>query len=158
MAFHSHYLNTDPRSLSRFRWLRWNMPVLCLLGGLVLWLRSGGHWMFFVWFGAIALLWLAIYPWWHRMAVKNLSKQFDGPGNENLFGRCTMELNDERVVVTTDKAQETMLWSIFVRASETADHFFLFIARQQAVVVPKRALSAAEVEELRTLLKEHNLL
>ena len=155
MAFYSHYWDSDPASVKRRRRGRFVFPILLFLFGLYAAVRQDGHWMWLVWFGGIALLCILIYPWLHRNGAKNHFAQFDSPDNENLFGRRTMELDDEKVIIVTDKVHESMLWSIFIRAFETPDYFFLYIAKQQAHIIPKRELSAAQIDELVSLLATH---
>jgi hypothetical protein len=156
MAFYSHYRDTDPVTVASRRKGRFFIPVLCILTGVLsVGIKGPGHWMSLVWFGGIALLWILVHPWLRRSAVKAHFKQFDCPDNENLSGERTMEADDEKVTVVTDKARETMLWSMFIRAFETADHFFLHIAKQQAVVIPKRDLSATEIEKAGALFASH---
>jgi hypothetical protein len=156
MAFYSHYWDSDPATVARRRRGRFTLPTLCIIVGFLRFNMNGpGHWMWLVWFGGIALLWILVHPWLRRSAVKAHFKQFDDPDNQNLFGKRTMELGNEKVIVVSDKIQETMLWSAFVRAFETQDHFFLYIARQQAIVIPKRDLSATENEKAGALFASH---
>ncbi len=155
VAFNLHYYDTDPASIKNRRQGRFVIPVMLVLVAVLGYNRSG-NWMPFVWFGGIALLWILLHPWWRRSGLNSLIKaEFNNPDNENLFGERTMEFDDEKVTIETDKSYETMQWSIFIRAFETPDHFFLYIAKRQAHVIPKRRLSRAKVDELDSLIAAH---
>lgn len=62
------------------------------------------------------------------------------------------KLNDEGVYSTSDIAQGMAKWTAFTKFHETQNLFMLHMGARMFKVIPKRALSVAETDELRQLL------
>ncbi len=46
-------------------------------------------------------------------------------------------------------------WAAILNMYETAGYFFLFLSRQNAVLIPKRCLSAEDLADFREMLRYH---
>jgi hypothetical protein len=74
----------------------------------------------------------------------------------NFSVRQLVKVNDERVYSVSDIAQATAKWTAFTKFHETQNLFMLLMGASRFRLIPKRALSAAQIDELRQLL-HHNL-
>ena len=65
--------------------------------------------------------------------------------------------NDNGVNILDAEAGTTALhaWSAILNMYETAGYFFLFLSRQNAVLIPKRCLSAEDLADFREMLRYH---
>lgn len=147
MAFHSNHYDTDPAYIKR----RWISPILLVFFGFIFYLYDR-NWISLVIFGTLAIfLILNNKSRW----LKRMRKVFDVPENAIWFGRRTMEFDDERGITTvSDSSNETLSWNAFVRVSETPDYFFLYVSTLQAHIIPKQAMTAAEIGYLTQLLND----
>ncbi len=160
MAFHSnHYdIKFADKIARQLMWILWSIPILFVIIGTVLFFVHSQDWNFLKWFGLLALA--SVFALSMRRSrdsnktnwLKKVRKTVDIPENAIWFGKHTMEFYDERVVVASDFSNETISWSAFVRVSETLDHFFLYISNIQALLVPKRAMTGIQVDDLTQLL------
>ena len=154
MAFYGHYYDTDPAVRKQLRRVRIVYPLCCLLLGLSMYLGSDNDWSVLVLWGAAALvLGILFIPKVNRPRwLGRMRKQTDVPENRNMTGRRTVEFGDEIVKITSDISESAMQWDAFVRFAESPEYFFLYISALQAHIIPKRAMSAAEVDGLRQIL------
>ena len=63
--------------------------------------------------------------------------------------------NDNGVNILDAEAGTTALhaWAAILNMYETAGYFFLFLSRQNAVLIPKRCLSAEDLADVREMLR-----
>ena len=45
---------------------------------------------------------------------------------------------EEKLIATTSNSHTEILWKAFEKIGETKEHFFLFIAVNQGIIIPKR--------------------
>ena len=65
--------------------------------------------------------------------------------------------NDNGINILDAEAGTTALhaWAAILNMYETAGYFFLFLSRQNAVLIPKRCLSAEDLADFRERLRYH---
>ena len=65
--------------------------------------------------------------------------------------------NDNGINVLDEQNGTTALhaWGNIMNMYETAGYFFLFLSRQNAVLIPKRCLSAEDLADFREMLRYH---
>lgn len=156
VAFNGYCYDTDHTVRKQIRKARFLSPIIFMATGLFLFFTNEGDWIALVIFGALSLLWIVFWPMWNRARwMKRTSREISRPENSNWLGRREMDFSDESVGITFDKGEEKVLWSVFIKADETPDYFFLFQTLRQALVIPKQKITPAEVEELRSLFARH---
>jgi hypothetical protein len=73
--------------------------------------------------------------------------------NADMIGHREIRFENERLVATTSSSHTEILWKAFEKVSETKEHFFLFIAVNQSIIVPKRSFETqAEVETFKKFI------
>ena len=150
MAFYRHFFDTDPNVRKQWRQAYFIGPILFTILGLVL--TMIGMWFPLIVSSVFVIGWLLFYPRFIRsLWLKKMREQLLSSGG--LPENRVMEFTAEQVTnEIPDKAHETLQWDLFVKHVDTADHFFLYVSGTQVVIVPKRAMVAAEVAELTQLL------
>jgi hypothetical protein len=63
--------------------------------------------------------------------------------------------SDEGVHIQSDVASSDILWKAFIRFREGPKVLLLYVQKGQANFIPKRALDASQLDELRTLIRAH---
>ena len=150
MVFNRYYRDTDKAVGKQVRLMHLLAPVLFIFMGLML---NDGHYIVLSYFGLASILWLVFYPGYHHGRFeKKLRKEINKSENAIWLGKRDMEFDDERVRVVFDKGEETVQWSAFIKSAHTDTHFFLFLTPRQALLVPKRAMTETQVDELTQLL------
>lgn len=91
-----------------------------------------------------AILWAA--PWWGARLQFNKQPAAQGPR--------TMFLDSGGVHWRWNGGSTDIEWKNFIRFLEAKNHFLLYSSPVSFNIVPKRALTADQVRELRTLLSE----
>jgi len=96
----------------------------------------------------LGLFWLSwpviIRPLWLRR---------DYQKNPNFSVSQVVRVNDEGLHTVSDISDGAAKWSAFTRFDETENLFMLRMGARLFRVIPKRALSTAQVDELRELLR-----
>jgi hypothetical protein len=83
----------------------------------------------------------------------NLKKQLST--NRILQAPNEIVLNGEGVCTSSEFGNTRLPWHHVHKASEGKKAYYIYIAKIQAFIVPKRLLSAAEEDTLRALLQQH---
>ncbi|HEY5331224.1 MAG TPA: YcxB family protein [Acidobacteriaceae bacterium] len=63
--------------------------------------------------------------------------------------------SDEGIHIQSDVASSDILWKAFIRFREGPKVLLLYTQKGQANFIPKRALDASQLDELRTLIGAH---
>jgi hypothetical protein len=80
--------------------------------------------------------------------VRNLRKN-----NRAAAGPHTYQLSATGLNATAPGATTSIEWANVAEAYETRDFFFLYIAKGMAILLPKRAVTAAQLPSLRSSLR-----
>lgn len=83
----------------------------------------------------------------HLMMKRSYKRTRSGTGD------CTIELDQEMIRTKGLHTKSEMEWTAIQSFSEDSKTFLLYLAPARFVVVPKRACTDEEVNELRTLLQ-----
>ena len=96
----------------------------------------------------VGIVWLSwpviIRPSWVRRDFRK---------HPNFSVPQVVNFDDEGLHVISDIAEGTAKWPAFTRFHETPSPFMLHLGARLFRVIPKRALSASQLEELRQLLQ-----
>ena len=153
MVFLSHVYDTDPGIRKQVRRVRFAWPAILLTIGAMLsmamdmWYPSA-----ILWIGAV-VMWFIFPRSYRRQWLKQVRKQTVTTGAKTMFGERTVEFDDEKFTIDmSDIVHETLRWDVFSKFEITDNYFFLYLASSQGHIIPKRAMTAAEVDELTQLL------
>jgi hypothetical protein len=115
--------------------------------------RYGTAEVMFLSYGIIVAVLMGRFVKWNiKRKVKNL---ISSGKNTDLLGMKTLHLEEDKLIEQTDNSKSEILWSAFEKFKESKDHFFLFIHVNQAIIVPKRALSQSmEIDSFRNFITQ----
>jgi hypothetical protein len=154
MAFYGYRYENDltlrgQRQAPLFGWV-----MLCLIIGLNLYRADRQDWITPLVYcvGALVGIVLLIPKINKPMWLRTMRKRVDVPENANLFGMRTIEPDDEKIHLIADKSETTLQWDAIVKYAELDGHFLLFVGADQACIIPKRAMTETQIDELRQLL------
>ena len=156
MAYQAHHYDTSPaiQRLLKRRRLMLVVVVVCI----ALLLAMGLNELRWIGLSVYAVL-VAVILFFDRNGdsyrkqwLKQVRAQVDVPENAGNYRPRTMVFEDDKVIVTTDVANSTLLWGAFTAAEQTPDYIFLSLSAQQAYIIPKRVMTQAQVGELTQLL------
>ena len=85
------------------------------------------------------------------------ARRFVRPDKKFIGHTFRYVFNDNGVNILDAEAGTTALhaWAAILNMYETAGYFFLFLSRQNAVLIPKRCLSAEDLADFREMLRYH---
>ena len=154
MAYQAHHYDTAPAIQKQLKRRRFMLAVVAVCVALLLAmgleeLRWIGLSVFVV---LVAVILFFDRKSCRRQWLKQVRAQVDVPENAGNYRPRTMVFEDDKVIVTTDVANSTLLWRAFTAAEQTPDYIFLSLSAQQAYIIPKRVMTDAQVEELTQLL------
>jgi YcxB-like protein len=72
----------------------------------------------------------------------------------NFSRQQTLRVDEDGLYKRSEVGQSETKWFAYTRFRETQNLFVLYLGERQAEVVPKRALSNAQLDELRQLLRK----
>ena len=135
--------------------MRWFLK-LCVVGGIILLLGA----LLFVLTGQRALnvvlppfLIGALWIWIGMGGSYQLSARIQFSKNPVLREPRRLEITDEGVKTDAGIASSQMSWKAYLRFVEGKDSFLLYTSPVCFVIIPKRVLQPAQVDELRQILK-----
>jgi hypothetical protein len=140
------------------RWFFWPLSLICLIpiAGIAFALVAKGMGLstpvgFAGLWGALFLPTFLVYlrfgaPYFAaRTLVKN---------NANVKGAIRYSISEDLVVQEMVTGRAELRWSTFVRVRETSDLFLLYVQKQLAHPIPKRAFaSAQEISAFRDIVR-----
>jgi len=89
------------------------------------------------------------FIWWHpRMSAQQLLKN-----NRLAVARQTWQISGSGIVMSFPGTSSTVEWSVFLRAREDERFLYLYVSELVAHLVPKRALAAEQLQELRAIVR-----
>jgi hypothetical protein len=98
---------------------------------------------------ALAFFWLG-FPFVY-MPFK-LKRDFKK--HPNFSRDCSVQVNETGLHSQSDVSTGETKWAAFVKFRETRNLFMLYLGGRMFKVIPKRAFSAAQLEEFRELLRQ----
>jgi hypothetical protein len=69
-------------------------------------------------------------------------------------GDCTIDFNPELIRTSGPNSKSEIKWSAIQSFNEDGNAFLLYLAPSRFLIIPKRACSAKQIDELRSLLVE----
>lgn len=100
-----------------------------------------------IWLAFSAALGIAVYEV-PRIQVRRSLKN-----NPSAQGEIVYVLDEHGTVATFATGESRLEWRAYTRYAETGALFLLFFSAQRYTSIPKRAMSTAQIEELRGMLK-----
>jgi hypothetical protein len=82
-------------------------------------------------------------------------KVLNGPSAENILSQTTLTINEQGLFGKTTVSEVKYNWSAFQKRTVVNNCCYLFISPIQAVVIPLRAISVSEQQELDKLLSQY---
>ena len=98
----------------------------------------------------LAVLVTFLLPEYSARRFARTDKKFIGHTFRYVFNDHGVNILDAEAGTTTLHA-----WAAILNMYETAGYFFLFLSRQNAVLIPKRCLSAEDLADFREMLRYH---
>lgn len=151
LAVHKGKLNRTEVSILRV------VGFLMVIGGGVGSLLAGGgsflkslSWMLLVLLGLIA----AFYSDYIEPYVLKLQGKNEYPVMKNRLVAQTIFFYEERMHVSTDRYEAELPYDLLYACAEDGKVFLFYTGMEEVRFVPKRAMSPAECESLRTLLRK----
>ena len=109
-------------------------------------LYSKISWKHFAVIGIILTVYfLFIVPLWIRSNYRKLIDKFsDDPNNSKFFSKTELTIDEKGIMEATPETSTMHSWNAFVKRAETAQHIFLYLSTNFAVVIPKTAFSTEQ--------------
>lgn len=158
LAFQRHFLKTDGPTRRTIR--RWRIVFPLLWLALVLFDTLAGEeptdWLFFSFMVAVSVAWFAFTPALiTAISTNRLRKFYRKPANSASFGPTEMTFTGKGIGIKRPDGISRIEWPAVERVDRTKEYFFIYTSSVTACIVPKKALTEAETEELQKLLAEH---
>lgn len=146
---------TEEDSLNAFRAVSmpsWGMYLFVLLLALlflvgIYLINHGLSVAGWIWLVLSAVLGIAVYEVPRNQVRRSLRS------NPSAEGEVTYVLDDKGTVATFATGESRLDWRAYIKYKETGTMFLLFFSPSRYASIPKRAMSAEQIEELRGLLK-----
>jgi hypothetical protein len=137
------------------RHMRWWLGCLIFCGiALVSWLRdsrpeahsSTSFWIGFVGVSAAgASLWTAYcLLYWRRIIAEQVKRFVKRPENKRMLGWHSCSIGPEGVTATTKDTKTLILWSGVNDIVSTSDHLFMYVTKQNAIIVPRQPFASEQ--------------
>ena len=146
-AFRDYYNKHDKRAklFGRIQMLIIAVALLCLFL-----ITEIGLVVFLIFYGSIIIYYWWLYPFLQKKIMSNPED------NSFRYQNQTVTFTEEGVEVkdTVSQTFTKLYWSAITKVGGTQDYFFLYIASFQAIIIPRKKISAIDDENLKTLLND----
>lgn len=105
------------------------------------------NWLFVFGLFAFCAAFLYVFPWFPVLAVRKGQRGVDGP-HTVAFGAAGIQ-------VTSPHSKAEFAWDAIVRYVETPEFLFIYLGKNVAQMIPKRALTPADLAATRAMLQDH---
>ncbi len=96
----------------------------------------------------ILAIWVVLIPYFLKRRLRSSAAQQGG-----MTGHREMIFSEEDIVVKTNVSESSFAWDAILRASASKQTYYLFIAANQALIIPKDSFqSEADHDEFLELL------
>ncbi len=103
--------------------------------------------------GLMAIVFALLLGPWTKLILKMRSdKVFKDGKNINLIGHRRIDFTDSKVCVKSDTEYSEIEWKAFEKLGESDEYLFLFMAADQALLIPKKQLTEMEIKELKEII------
>lgn len=102
--------------------------------------------------GMILLIWIAILQLLAKRQLRRSLKE-SKMGTERLI-----ILSEENIMLKTEASEAVMKWNAILKTGASRMNYFLYTARNQALIIPRGCLSEENEVELLDLLRRKDLL
>lgn len=107
-------------------------------------------------FLGISLLWYGYFPIFSRNQVMKSTEKTIASGQlASLFDEVRLEFDDEGVKEVTTQGEHSAGWQDIQSICLTQEYLYLFLTSASAIIVPKRTLADAELDDLEMLIGKH---
>jgi hypothetical protein len=97
--------------------------------------------------------WLIFPKRYERGLRDSVAKTYGEGRNLDVLGPTRLELDEEFLTETTPTRAVRTRWEAVERCVDTADHIFVYVTGNTAVIIPKRAIAPAVAEKLVSALR-----
>src|SRR5689334_17727923 len=135
------------------RAMRWYMPIMGSF--MLIWLLFNVRHIGFdprLLFGLAVALFFIANPWLTRRKQKNMYRSASA-----MHGKLSAEFDDQGVRFSGPNHSGSSGWQNYQKFAEDSRTFLLWQPTKVFNLIPKRYLSPAQIEELRTVLSVHLL-
>lgn len=148
IAFALFHDSQSPTSRRRRRLLRVGMATLIALIAATIGGLTRAPLLGLVGLGfAFAFWWM--FPRRYQTGLRQSVVKLYGEGsNVDVLGPTRLVLDEEFLTETTPTRDVRTRWAAVERCAETADHLFVYVTGNSAVIVPKRSLPPDVTERL----------
>jgi len=113
---------------------------------------------FYFFFSVVFVATIFIMPIFQMEEIytKQVDKLSNNPLNVNLFKDVQISLAETGIFTKTEFSETQYRWASIVKKEEDRDYYFLYLASDQALLLPKRAFrSESEKQQAEKLFGEH---
>jgi YcxB-like protein len=130
------------------RVLRAFLIGLILASGIRLYIASGGT------AGVLPLAGLLLW-FLLRFVYRPYYLKRDYRNHPNLAREHSLSIDDSGLQARSEVAEGRRAWTAYTKYRETRNLFVLYLGSRMFEIIPKRAFSAVQLEELRNLVRQH---
>lgn len=131
-------------------------PFLCLLIGLVEYLRDDLTYIGVSILTLFSILWVVIYPKrFVQTMLKRTEKLLNNSDNDGYLGPHSVEFNEFDMTHKAPESESTIKWVGIKRVLENEKYYFLYNTSVSALIIPKFKLNLTteEMNELDNFIK-----
>jgi hypothetical protein len=160
VAFARMHLRRSPSQNRSIRTNQLSLAVVFVVMGAV-----GAIFKFPVvqWTGlAATIMCLLFYPWHHRRLVfRRTERKLRASIPEGFVDHIEMTADEVGLRTRDGQSDVTFVWTSLLKVESVADHTFLYLKGGNALVIPRKAVTAGDyaafVVELNERIKQHSI-
>jgi hypothetical protein len=155
----NYYTAWAAPSRKKYR-IRYFLRVLVLYGAVallyILMSRSHNLWIDIAVFIVTGALYLFFIPFFIKKSVeRRVNDILFKKENQHVLDRAEVILSDTGIIDKDTLSESRYNWDAIVNFAETPDSYYLYTNSYYAIVIPKRAVSVSEQQELKKLFDKH---
>lgn len=154
--FNLYHMQNSPSQKNLYNILRFILPVPLM--GYIYFTGTRQLNQPAIYWGIIALgfyvFWIYMYSKLNKRTIRKQSEKMLNEGdNSSLFGKKTLDIVDDVLIITEENATTTLSKDSIKDIKEYDDMLLLYLSAVSAHIIPKRYLSDKDISSIRAILK-----
>lgn len=146
VAFADHHAANSPHVVGQTQKVRWFFTFV--FAGIAIAAFYFGKSTFAVAYGAFAACWLIFLPALMRRRYRRETLRLSQMTNQNHFGRRELTLENHHLRSRSGAGETTLKTSVLDHMEETRNYFYIYVAPNQAIVIPKQRILSGDLDGL----------
>ena len=150
LALAWHYYSAS-RTVQKARlWGQFTCPLVMIWIAAMNFYQDPGQGRLSVFLLVVAVVWALFYPrYYNSHLLRTAAKMFKETSYQKTFGPCSIALDDDGIVSSSQVGEGKYNWSSVDRVLLTHHHLFIFLAGPHGYAIPRNQVPDTTIQQMK---------